>query len=133
MTDIDIGDVPVPALPYGAASILACFASADACDELFWRVLDNPLRLAFYVSVSDTFYYACADCEEITSDDIALLWECHNDLHALGTLPLCLWLGTLFVARKRHMRPMHQMLGSDNVAAELFKACGPERSRKDEG
>lgn len=124
-------------LPEHAGEVLAIFDAADNHDGLFWRAGgDEPIR--FYAKCSDTFWWATADAEVITPEDVPVLRQCLDDLR-LHDEPYL--LGELFAARKRGMRPMRLWLGIHPASSDrkpwksldLFLACGPERNSKDEG
>lgn len=117
---------------------------ADLHSELFWRVDHPDPGLHLYAMCNDTFYWASADAEEITPVNLSVLEQTSVDLQALEAartgpvtaqtvLPMC-YLGELFAARVRHMRPQRPKYRdmSPGIAA-LFDSCGPERDRKDEG
>lgn len=98
---------------------------------LIWRALGD--RLELNMLCSDMFAWACADCEEITPDDVPLLRRTLADLRALNDHSE-VWLGELFAARKREMRPMNAWFRArakagdlSDAERELFEAAGPER------
>lgn len=96
-----------------------------------WHVSDG--RAVFSMVCSDTFAWGCADAETIEPGDIPLLRTCLADLRTAGKYEEA-WLGILFCARKRGMRPMNRWMKDmrsneempDGVYA-LFCAAGPER------
>lgn len=97
----------------------------DDCESLWWRVNADGLRMA--VRCNDTFYWATADAEEVTAADLPDLARAKADL------PEDDW-PTLWVARKRQMRPMRAYYKSVTPElAALFDVSGPERDPKDEG
>lgn len=114
--------------------VLAVTAEAELVFEdapFLWHVKDG--RAVFYMACSDAFAWGCADGEEIASDDIPLLRQTLTDLKAAGDYSE-MWLGPLFCARKRGMRPMNRWMkvmrekeGLGDAAYELFCTAGPER------
>jgi hypothetical protein len=96
-----------------------------------WHVTDR--RATFSMVCSDTFAWGCADAETIEPGDIPLLRECLSDLRAASQHGE-IWLGILFCARKRGMRPMNRWMkhmrekeGMSEAVYALFCAAGPER------
>lgn len=96
-----------------------------------WHVADG--RASFYMACSDTFAWGCADAEDITPEDIPLLRQTLSDLKAAGGYSE-MWLGVLFCARKRGMRPMNRWMKDmrekedmTDAVFELFCAAGPAR------
>ena len=63
----------------------------------------------FSMACSDTFAWGCADAETIMAEDIPLLRQTLVDLKAVGDYSE-MWLGPLFCARKRDMRPMNRWM-----------------------
>lgn len=100
--------------------LLRLFAFDD-CESLWWRN-DNGV-LMMLVRCSDTFYWATADSERITAEDLPELSRAKVDL------PEEDW-PILWVARKRQMRPMPPYYkGITPELAALFDACGSERDQ----
>lgn len=120
---------------------------ADSPEYVFWRP-DAPDGWRAYAICSDTFAWATADAEEITPEDLPLLQQCLEDLLIVESeyagVPISdmatpdrndsvatAYLGALFAARKRKLRPMRCVYGDMNAigprTAALFDAAGPER------
>lgn len=133
-----------PRLPAHTADVLAVYASADVTDDLYWYI-ERGEEIRFSAKCSDTFWWGTADGEAIDPEDIPLLRSCLDDL---ARLDATYFVGELFAARKRKMRPMRLWLGThpsqDGTARnkgetepgpvrDLFLACGPERDPKSEG
>lgn len=77
-----------------------------------------------FVNCSDLFFWACADGEEVTTDDLPSLVECIKLHEKYGNI--------LWVCRKRVMRP--QAPYYKYIPEELhplFDAAGPERTDRD--
>lgn len=111
--------------------VLTAFDAADEHGALFWRIgLDVPGQLVLYAMCNDLFWWATADAEPITSENIDLLEQTQRDIADLNGV----MLSDLFSARARKMRPQRPFLDKQPEAIRaLFEACGPERDRKDEG
>lgn len=142
MTDEELRDPATERLAF-VTRVLAIFGESDQHEQLFWRVNDELHLLA---TCNDLFWWATADCEEITPENLPVLEQTLADLQALpdreivdGTaavkpdFPL-LYLSELFAARSRKTRPQQPCYKtmSPEIAA-LFNACGPERDPMDEG
>jgi len=100
----------------------------DAHDDLFWNCSGPYAPITFFIQCSDVFYWATADLEKVTSENLPILRQSYEDA---GNL----YGGDLFCARVRGMRPQRPYLKQirDEKIKELFLACGPERDPKDEG
>ena len=112
--------------------VLACFAlfsDLDANDGLMWRFDDG--KPVFLVNCSDVFYWACADAQEITPENLHILELAIRDCKAVDEVHEA---PHLFCARVRQMRPQRPVLETiDAKVLPLFLAAGPERDLKDEG
>lgn len=113
--------------------VLAITRDADVIGQdcpLLWSVHER--RASFSMMCSDTFAWGCADAETIEPGDIPLLRQCVEDLGGFrGSQE---YLGELFSARKRGMRPMNRWMkdmrekeGMTDAVYALFCAAGPER------
>lgn len=91
----------------------------DIIDELELDVFWNSGKAL--LCCNDAFFWGCADCEEITVEDIPSLRQAHADSKQFnGQL--------LFIARKRGERPQGAMYAHlEPEEWPLFDACGPER------
>lgn len=104
--------------------------SGDDNEDLMWTCSSSG-QLRFAVKCSDTYWWATADCEDIGITDLPALRQAKMD--ALSTDSAYLW-PTLWVSRKRKLRPMRGLYNSvDTAFRELLDASGPERDPKDEG
>jgi hypothetical protein len=119
----------------------------DLHDAVFTIVRNR--RIVFMVNANDLFYWACADGEDITPENLPALTQAVTDVRsALGVSeqPVAsdaAWdrwytaggLGAkLFAARIRGLRPQRPYYASFPASLHpLFDACGPERDPKDEG
>lgn len=106
---------------------------SDMQEELYWTQ-DNG-KLKPHLMCSDTFYYSCADCEEITPDNFHLLEKAANLIQSLPPIKsqddICVdrfMLDTLFVAYVRKMKPLPQIMKDIKYDAlrEAFESCGPD-------
>lgn len=81
----------------------------------------------FFINCSDVFDWACAECEEISPENIDVLESCIADIRAVS--PKHLYKApVLFCCRVRSCRPQGAMY--DYLPTELwslFDACGPKR------
>ncbi len=113
--------------------VLAVYDKADIQGSLFWRVYDGKPKLL--ATCNDTFWWATADCEEITPENVDVLEQALRDIESLDERSgAVIYMDELFVARVRKMRPQRPWyMGKSPAVAALFDACGPERDRADEG
>ena|SRR6266542_3781983 len=73
-----------------------------ASDELFlWRNDDGTVKIM--ANLNDTFYYACADCEPITADNLPLFEQSVRDTVRLDEYE---HYGLLFAVRVRKRLPL---------------------------
>lgn len=75
-------------------------AHHDCRDSIFWAT-----DLTVYVNVSDLFWWACGDMEEIEEDDVDSLRRAIDDVTAVSEHADVGDAFVLFVCRKRNMRP----------------------------
>ena len=91
---------------------------------------------SFFVNVNDVFWWATADLEEITPENIEELERAFADCQEAGGYVGTAYGHVLFAARQRAMRPQQPAYPKDADMAGicvLFDAAGPVRDRKDEG
>jgi hypothetical protein len=82
--------------------VAALAAKYDARDDIIWSE-----DLTVHAEVSDLFYWACGDYEEITEENLPILRQAIADVLAIDCPPL-LDVGrafVLFTARVRNLRP----------------------------
>lgn len=109
--------------------VLTLLDTEEDHEGVFWRVEGGVVR--FLVNCNDQFYWGCADCEEITPDNLPVLRQCYADLAATGIPAAKAYALLLFCARVRGLR----LQGCCYPKAEhgldglwpLFDACGPKR------
>ena len=76
-------------------------------------------------NTNDLFYWGCGDAEDITPDDMGLLNSTASELEAMGK---SCYLGVLFAARKRRLRPQGACYPERDLdLCLLLDACGPYR------
>jgi hypothetical protein len=86
------------------------------------------------INCNDMFYWATADAEAITGDDLAGIEEAIKDARAAEASDPIGEGFSLYAARKRKMRPQRPwMKGRKPAIRALYEAAGPERDPKDEG
>lgn len=126
-------------------AVVELIADYDLGDEIMWhrgggmlvavdgqgKRLPDARPLIAAVNVSDMFWWATADCEDVTEEDVPVL---RATLAEVGGM----YGGLLWVARKRGMRPQSAVLNRPRSAElgfplEQLLAAGPERTRKEEG
>jgi len=125
-------------------------------DSIMWRTdPPNYTPIKFFVNCNDLFYWACADLEDLTPENLPELLKAIEDCRKAYGLPAnppldfevnllktkegsVMWHNLydcsahgamLFCARMRKMRPQKPVL--KNIPKELlplFEACGPERN-----
>lgn len=124
----------------------------DLWESISWRTDGEYAPWSFSVNCNDVFYWACADCEDLTRENLPLLKQSVLDVRAAVGVPAGRLHGddvskhfddwysaghrgaTLFCARVRKMRPQRPMYKHLPEALHpLFDACGPVRDPKDEG
>lgn len=98
-------------------------ASVDMQDELFWQTTGGDKPPQLLVICNDLFYWASADAEPITRQNIGLLRESIQQLGADGWQ----FVSDLFCAKSRHMRPQDCAYPYERQFWPLFDACGPPR------
>lgn len=107
-------------------------------DNLWWRTDGKYAPFTVFVNCNDEFYWASADCEEITPENIEEMERAVADCIATtrrkepwGERGCSVYAPMLFCARVRKMRPMGAAYpgGEDHAGVrELLNACGPERA-----
>jgi hypothetical protein len=105
--------------------VLQVTAAADSCSDIWWRTDETYAPVVFLVGCNDLFFWACADAERLTPQNIDLLEQAYLDTEAVG----CRWNGaSLFCARVRKMRPQSACYPKDEPQMwPLYDACGPPR------
>lgn len=113
--------------------VLRLFAEYDCtnmCD--FWRCDGEYAPVTFFVNCNDLFYWACADAETITSENLPTLRQAFADIHEIDHC-FTAYAPSLFACRVRGMRPQPPAYPKEEKLRALFDACGPERTAKECG
>lgn len=125
----------------------------DLWESIWWRTDGEYAPVTFFVNCNDLFYWACADLERLTPENLPLLLVALDDVRHAQGLPrgewprnldikdgwdewhaAGAWASSLFCARIRGMRPQRPCYrGMPDKLKPLFDACGPERDPKSEG
>lgn len=127
--------------------------TGDLWESFWWRTDGEYAPVTFFVNCNDLFYWACADGETLTPENLPALLTALEDVRRAQGLPTGewprardmkdgwdehwhsgSWAAQLFCARVRGMRPQRPCYRSmPEKLKPLFDACGPERNPKDEG
>jgi hypothetical protein len=100
----------------------------DDCDTIWWRTDGEYAPITFFVNCNDTFWWGTADCEEITPENLPLFEQTLADEKAVTGYHGAIWVGALFAARVRQMRPQGAAYPKEQPGLwPLFDACGPPR------
>lgn len=104
---------------------LAC--RYDMQDSFWWRTDGEYAPVTIFVNCNDLFWWATADSEQVTPDNLDVLEQAIKDCRAIDDCSSC---GIdLFCCRLRKMRP--QGACYKHIKKELwhlFDAAGPERA-----
>lgn len=105
----------------------------DCYSALFWRC--DETGTMFFVNVNDVFFWATADVEPITPEDLPAMRQALADVRqAAPGQCIDAYEGLkLWAARKRKMRPQQPAYPKDKRLWRLFDECGPVRTPKEEG
>lgn len=124
-------EAPLTGDPVFVLRVLTAFAQVDAHGELFWRTDGKHAPVSFFANVNDVFWWACADLEAITPDNVAELERAVDDILALDGQGGA-FVADLFAARVRGMRPQGACYRYYTPALwPLFDAAGPERDPRE--
>lgn len=110
----------------------------DGYHEIWWRT-DEPeyAPITFFARCNDLFYWACADCEDVTPDNIGEMESATADVLAVlaeDSSKAYLYATALFCCRIRKMRPQGAWYrGVDPRVVPLFDDAGPERDAAEPG
>jgi hypothetical protein len=122
----------------------------DLWDAIWWRTDSEYSPVTFFVNCGDLFYWATADSEDLTPENLPVLLKAVEDVRGALGVPSKLmalsadatqfhdWYASgrcaaeLFCCRVRHMRPAeHIMKEMDVRLRPLFEACGPHRPQEE--
>lgn len=109
-------------------SVLDWFGSKELTESLLWRCDGQYAPITVMVICNDLFYWATAEAEDVTAEDVPLLEQAWQDCHAAcSECDVEVWVCSLFAARKRGMRPQGAAYPRCTRLHPLFSAAGPER------
>lgn len=114
--------------------VFAVLSKADSCDDLYWRCDGEYAPVKLFINCNDQFWWATADVEEVTPENVEQLEESLADIRSIkwpedykgsSRIYLCT---ALFCSRARGMRPQGAYYKDMPKELEaLFDAAGPER------
>lgn len=101
--------------------------------DIYWRCgpmygggnFNNPA--SFFVNTNDLFWWACADLEEITPENVEELERACSDCKAAERVVGTVYGPSLFACRVRGMRPQGAAYPKEESLWPLFDATGPIR------
>lgn len=106
-------------------SLIVVLAENDCHDSLHYWVPEKN-KPKYGINCSDWFYWACADAQEITPEDLPDLIKAIEDSTKLH--PFEFYGPLLWTCRKRNMRPMKEVYRDmPEELHELFNKTGPKR------
>jgi len=104
---------------------------------IYWATHSEYAPITFFVLCNDLFWWATADAEKLTPEDMPCLRQAILDVQEIRVDKLRLdnyEMGcALWCARKRGMRPQQPAYPQDERLRALFDACGPVRTQTSEG
>jgi hypothetical protein len=106
--------------------VLDTVAKFEQHYDLYWRTDGEFAPIQFFVNCNDTFWWASADSEQVTPENIGDLERAYADAKAAAHCGEC-YGSMLFCARIRKMRPQGAAYPDDEKLWPLLDACGPER------
>jgi hypothetical protein len=114
--------------------VLGLLAELDCYSEpIYWACHGDYAPITFFVNCNDLFYWATADAEKLTPEDMPALKQAIADVIEI-TGKTDIYIGfELWCARKREMRPQQPAYPKDEQLRALFDACGPPRTSTEEG
>lgn len=106
--------------------VLSITARHDQHHDIWWRTDGEYAPVTFFVLCNDLFWWATADSERVTPENVGELERAYEDAaaaHEIGEV----YGAALFCARVRGMRPQGAAYPQEPEMWGLFDACGPER------
>lgn len=85
--------------------VMRLMALYDDRDSLFWRWDEDNKEMIFYVTCNDLFYWATADLEQITHENMDLLKQSYEDCKEACPILSTIYATEVFACRARGMRP----------------------------
>jgi hypothetical protein len=103
------------------------FSGLD-CEEVWWRTDGQYAPVTMIINCNDLFYWACADAEPISLENIDDLEKTIQEIRDIDDTELSIAL-LLWVCRNRKMRPQAPYYKHiPTKFHHLFNEVGPERS-----
>ena len=110
-------------------------------EPIYWATHGPYAPITFFVLCNDLFWWATADAEKLTMEDVPALRQAIEEVKDIlqpetsRTYSLDSYTTgcELWCARKRKMRPQQPAYPKDARIAALFDACGPVRTAASEG
>jgi len=102
-------------------------AKAEIHDEVFWHSTGGQKPPQLMVGCNDFFAWGTADCEPITRANIHHLRAATEECEAIPDREGSSWIGLLFCAKSRGVRPQGCCYPENALLWPLFDACGPKR------
>ena len=104
------------------------FDGPTADGELWWRTDGEYAPVSFFAICNDQFWWASADLEPITPENVHLLEQAVADCRAVDPVTGVCDATALFYCRARGMRPQGAFYGNLNKELwHLFDEAGPPR------
>lgn len=100
----------------------------DHTDILWWRTDGEYAPVTLFVKCNDLFWWACADLEQVTPENVGELERAFADAKAAHPQFGEVYADSLFCCRVRGMRPQGCCYPPERELWPLFDACGPERA-----
>lgn len=121
--------------------VMKLMAQYDDRDSLYWHWDEKEKEMRLFVTCNDLFYWATADLEEITHENIHLLERSYVDCQIANEVSGVMYATELFACRARGMRPQgaayptditfryddHDEIDSQAGIRALMDEAGPER------
>lgn len=110
--------------------VMRIFRVTDKYDDydLWWRTDGEYAPVTMIVNCNDLFFWASADAETITADNIDEFEQAYEDAAKADEHGEC-YAQILFCCRVRKMRPQKPYYKHiPEPLHGLFNACGPERT-----
>lgn len=101
--------------------VMQILAKDENYEDIWWRCDGEHAPITVLVNCNDLFYWACADAEKLTEENLDIFEKAHADDPKNGSL--------LFCCRVREMRPQKPFYDYlDKDKHHLYDECGPIRN-----
>lgn len=108
--------------------VLKTISNADLIRSLLYGDYEDKGQINFAILCNDLFWWATADAESLTPDNLPILKQCIEEVEKLDEHGRAFEADILFCCRIRKMRPQKPYYKSiPEKLHPLFDACGPER------